>query len=122
VGGPGLKALYFLCAVFAEVVEDGVGFREGSVGARRTGKGRGSARRGTVGGSIRMTRGDVKGKSRGLEELLVAVGALEREVSFVLLEMIVHSILTFLCNTAMVANVEASGILLIDIGHWVGVG
>jgi hypothetical protein len=69
-----------------------------------------------------MTRGDVKGKSRGLEKLLVAVGALEREVSFVLLEMVVHSVLTLLRNTAVVANVEAGGILLIDIGHWVGVG
>jgi hypothetical protein len=99
-------------------VEDGVGFREGSVGARRTREGRGSATRGILGASsIRVTRGDVKGKSRGLEELFVAVSTLEREVSFVFLEMIVHSILTFLRNTAMLADVEAGCILLIYIGH-----
>lgn len=69
-----------------------------------------------------MTRGDVKGKSRCLEELLVTVGTLEREVSFVFLEMIVHSILTFLRNTAMLANIETGGILLIYIGHRVWVG
>lgn len=64
-----------------------------------------------------MAGGDVKGECGGLEELLVAVRALEWEMSFVLLEMVVHSVLTLLCDATMLTNVEACGILFISVGH-----
>jgi hypothetical protein len=104
-------------------VQDGIGFGESGVGARRTGKGRGRLSRDFVGpGSIGMAGGDVKGECGGLEELLVAVGALEREVSLVLLEMIVHSVLTLLCDATMLTNVESGRILFIGVGWHLGRG
>jgi hypothetical protein len=66
---------------------------------------------------MRMAGADVEGKSSGLEELLVAVGALERESPFVLLEVIVHSVLTLLGDPAMRTNIVAGSILLIYVRH-----
>jgi hypothetical protein len=86
--------------------------------AARTAKGRSGSIGGRGGGgSLRVAGGDVKGECGGLEELLVAVGALEWEMSFVLLEMVVHSVLTLLCDATMLTNVEAGRILFISVGH-----
>jgi hypothetical protein len=66
---------------------------------------------------MRVAGADVEGKSNCLEELLVAVGALERESPFVLLEVIVHSVLTLLGDPAMRANIVAGSIFLIYVRH-----
>lgn len=120
LGGFILKHLHLIGAVLTEVVEDRVGLGESCVFAARTAKsrrGRKDGFGGGGGGSIRVACTDVKGKSNCLEELLVAVGALERESPFVLLEVIVHSVLPLLGDATMRANIVAGSILLIDVRH-----
>ena len=64
----------------------------------------------------------MESKSVGVEELLVTVSALEREVAFVAFKMIVHSVLMFFRNTTDAANEVTCCIFLVFVDHGVWVG
>jgi hypothetical protein len=66
-------------------------------------------------GVIGMSGGNVNGQSLGVEKLLLTGLALEREMTFVTLHMVVHRVLILLCGLADAAYKLSRGILLVRI-------
>lgn len=103
-----LKGGYFLRAVFSEEMNGTICLCERSERATGTGKGSGS--------DFRVAGRDVDSKSSGLEELLVTMGTLEREMTFMGFNVVIHGILTVLRNATVRATICSVGIFLIDDG------